>query len=495
MSKISLPSGWREKTLESLISFALGGDWGEGEDYDNPDYVAVRCIRASELKMWEEEKGRTAALRKIKKSSLEKRGLLEGDILVEVSGGGPEQPVGRTVLIDKAVLSQHTDAEKVCTNFFRLIRPAPEVFPKYLNYYLHEFYISGRIVAYQAGSNNLRNLKFKEYITISVPLPPFDEQKRIVTKIEELFSELDNGIKSLKTAHEQLKTYRQSLLKHAFEGKLTEQWRKENPSKLESLKHRHHESEVSKEELVSLSPLPTEWEYARLESFILGIEAGKSFKCDEREPSEEEIGVAKVSAVTWGEYDESESKTCTDLSKINEDYFIRKGDFLLSRANTIELVGACVIAKNVTKKIMLSDKTLRVSFSNLLQEYFLYWLRSPKGRDEIMNRSTGNQESMRNIGQNRIKSIIFPLCSAQEAEEIVRIVEQQEIQIQKLDQEITRELVRSETLRRSILKKAFSGQLVPQDLNDDPASELLTRIQTERETTKTQNSKKAREVK
>ncbi|XQF89918.1 restriction endonuclease subunit S [Pseudoalteromonas espejiana] len=69
---------------------------------------------------------------------------------------------------------------------------------------------------------------------IPIPLPPFNEQIRIVEKIEELFSELDKGIENLKTAKAQLSVYRQALLKHAFEGKLTEQWRASNADKLES---------------------------------------------------------------------------------------------------------------------------------------------------------------------------------------------------------------------------------------------------------------------
>ena len=128
------------------------------------------------------------------------------------------------------------------------------------------------------------------------------------------------------------------------------------------------------------------------------LRAGKSFKCLETEPSTDQVGVAKVSAVTWGEYDETESKTCLDADKINENLFIREGDFLLSRANTIELVGASVIAKTVTKRIMLSDKTLRIHFTLEDHRFFLYYLRSPYGRTEIEARSTGNQESMRNIG-------------------------------------------------------------------------------------------------
>src|SRR5690606_28033908 len=127
----------------------------------------------------------------------------------------------------------------------------------------------------------------------------------------------------------------------------------------------------------------------------------------------------KVSAVTWGEYDEGESKTCIDPEKVNPGYFIRPGDFLLSRANTIELVGACVIARKVTQRVMLSDKTLRLDIDDALKPFFLHYLRSRQGRREIEKRSTGNQESMRNIGQDRIRSIIVPECSLPEQQEIV----------------------------------------------------------------------------
>ena len=216
---------------------------------------------------------------------------------------------------------------------------------------------------------------------------------------------------------------------------------------------------------------------------IDAIGAGASFKCDEREPSANEIGVAKVSAVTWGEYDESESKTCIDAAKENDAYLILGGDFILSRANTIDLVGACVIARKVTKKIMLSDKTLRIKFDGFSQEYFLQFLRSRFGRKQIMLLSTGNQESMRNIGQDRIRSIVVPVCSNEEAEAVMEALASKLSEVDQLDQTLTTSLQQSEALRQSILKKAFSGQLVAQDTNDEPAAALLARIKAERATT------------
>ena len=91
-----------------------------------------------------------------------------------------------------------------------------------------------------------------------------------------------------------------------------------------------------------------------MDTVLAYIEAGKSFGCTERPPLDNEVGVLKVSAVTWGEFDESESKTCNDRKLINPDIQVKVGDFLLSRANTIELVGACVIVKKISSNIMNS---------------------------------------------------------------------------------------------------------------------------------------------
>lgn len=311
----------------------------------------------------------------------------------------------------------------------------------------------------------------------SIPLPPLNEQNRIVAKIEELFSELDMGLENLNKARELLKGYRQTLLKNAFEGNLTKKWRHKNlpsiSSKPKNLTDQNHE-------ITTLPLLPLDWEYAFLGQLIRCIEAGKSFKCAEREPTLHEVGVAKVSAVTWGEYDESESKTCNDPNKINSKFYIKEGDFLFSRANTIDLVGACVIVKQVKKNIMLSDKTLRIKFNIANPTYILWYLRSITGRNEIMKHSTGNQDSMRNIGQERIRSILLPMCSEDEQLEIIRILNEKLLGIENLERKINNELQRSQSLRQNILKKAFSGELVTHDTNDEPASVLLDRIKSEK---------------
>ena len=285
---------------------------------------------------------------------------------------------------------------------------------------------------------------------LEVKLPPLPIQRAIVAKIEELFSSLDSCIADLKKAQEQLVIYRQAVLKKAFEG---------------------------------------DYEIVELREVIKKIEAGKSFRCDERPPNQGEVGIVKVSALTWGNFQEDESKTVTDSSKINPKYFIEKGDFLLSRANTIELVGNSVIVKNITKTLMLSDKSLRIIFKqNINPFYALRYLNSVNGKKQIQLLSTGNQDSMRNIGQERIKQITLPLPNQKEQHQIVRELESRPSVCDKVEESIAESLKKAEALRQSILKKAFEGKLLNEDevakckleRDYEPASVLLERIKEEK---------------
>ncbi|MDZ7842159.1 MAG: restriction endonuclease subunit S [Gammaproteobacteria bacterium] len=225
--------------------------------------------------------------------------------------------------------------------------------------------------------------------------------------------------------------------------------------------------------------LPVSWLSMPIGSFISSIDTGKSYKCEEKPPEEGEYGLVKISAVTWKEYNENESKTCTRPDLVNENYLIRAGDFLISRANTLELVGAPVIAEGVTRKIMLSDKVLRLNFQWVNQRFVLYYLWSDVGRKEIEKRATGNQLSMRNIGQDRIRAIPIPIPSVAEQQEIVSRVEAGLSKADEMIGEVDTTLEREKSLRQSILKRAFEGKLVPQDPNDEPASVLLERIRQE----------------
>ena len=166
--------------------------------------------------------------------------------------------------------------------------------------------------------------------------------------------------------------------------------------------------------------IPKSWCWCRLGNFIQSIDAGKSFKCDEHPPMQNECGIIKVSAVTWESFKQEESKTCFSTDQWIRDYAIQPGDFLICRANTAALVGGCVIVEKISKKLMLSDKVLRLRFFNSVNKlYILYMLRSPFVRTQLNAAASGTSESMKNISQDTIKRLLIPLPSLEEQYRIV----------------------------------------------------------------------------
>jgi type I restriction enzyme S subunit len=206
------------------------------------------------------------------------------------------------------------------------------------------------------------------------------------------------------------------------------------------------------------------WPIVSLGELIASIEAGASFRCRETPPEADEVGVAKVSAVSWGRYDENESKTCLNASRIDPSLLIQKGDFLISRANTVQLVGACVIAERVTKQVMLSDKTLRIQLTDpSLKPWVLHYLRSREGRNQIEALCTGNQESMRNISQKSIRQIQLPLAPAEERDRVIAFLDQQLTRLQASVEIFGTIQAKLKQARASILKAAVEGRVITSD--------------------------------
>jgi type I restriction enzyme S subunit len=346
---------------------------------------------------------------------LDRFGLKPQDVLV-CEGGEP----GRA-----AVWNGHLPDLKYQKAIHRVRFKQPYE-PHLLVYLLELLNQTGGLERRFTGST-IKHFTREAFVQLPVPVPPLPEQRRIVAEIEKQFTRLAAGVAALKRVQTGLKRYRAAVLKAACEGKL----------------------------------IPTEanaWKDATLRDAILGIEAGKSFRCDERPPTPAEIGVVKVSAVTWGTYNELESKTCQDHDRVVERYLVSPGDFLFSRANTIELIGACVIAQKVTLPVMLSDKILRFRFSSGVDpKWVLYWLRSEFGRSEIERLATGNQESMRNIGQERIRQITIRLPPLEEQTRIVAEVEQRMSVVEEVEAMVSANVHRATRLRQSILQQAFAG--------------------------------------
>ena len=350
-------------------------------------------------------------------------------------------------------VSQFTDNELIASSEWIIIRNN-HINANYLMYcfqskYFREFMLSN--VSGVGGS--LMRAQPKYVQTYPIPLPPLSEQQRIVERIEEFFAKLDEAKERLQEVADSFAVRKAAILHKAFTGELTKQWRRENGVSDES------------------------WEEITWGSFIEKIEAGKNWNALGRPPENGEFGVVKVSAVTWGEFLEDESKTCTEESQWNEEKRISVGDFLFSRANTIQLVGNCVIVKDVKRKLMLSDKILRFSFSERVYDSFALWYtRTSSYRKQIESVASGNQDGMRNISQNNMKTIIFPLPTLPEQHEIVRFIDDLLARERAAQQAAEQALASIDLMKKSILARAFRGELGTNKASEASALELLRQV-------------------
>ena len=363
-------------------------------------------------------------------------------------------------------------------------------------------------------------------------LPPLNEQKRIVAKIEELFSELDAGVSSLKQARTQLGIYRQALLKQAFEGKLTAQWRRDHPDQLESpeklLTRIQQERETryqtnlqtwqtaleeweangkegkkltkprslqdpqlfSTEEANELPAIPNSWCFLRLDA-IAQIGTGMSVSRNRTFTDPTEVPYLRVANVQRGELKLDEIKTMKIEKNRLQDLKICHNDLLFNEGGDIDKLGRGWVWKSQVENCVTQNHVFRGNLYSkdlTVPEFVSHWANA-FGQDFFFKggKQTTNLAS---ISKSTLSSLPVPVPPGSEQIEILRLLEEQFTAIEQNEREIDASLQRAEALRQSILKRAFSGQLVEQDPSDEPATELLKRIQQERSEREAQAPKK-----
>jgi type I restriction enzyme S subunit len=193
--------GWVATSLSEVVEHSIGGVWG-GES--GTDEVEVTVVRSTEFTKRGFLNFETGVPRSIKSSQLKSRELKPGDILLEKSGGGPDQPVGRVVFVTEAIPEKF-----VCSNFVQLIRPNSEqIEPLLLFHIMWQWHAINRTLEFQAQTTGIRNLRTPDYLQQEINLPPLPEQKRIV----DLISSVDSYIESLQQQLDSAKRSRNAVL-------------------------------------------------------------------------------------------------------------------------------------------------------------------------------------------------------------------------------------------------------------------------------------------
>lgn len=347
---------------------------------------------------------------------------------------------------------------------FHVLRPVDGIAPKYLY-----FFVSSKIFRMNAehnmtGAVGQRRVPTTYFSQADMPLPPSAEQLRIVGKIEELFSELSAGVANLKKAQAQLTVYRQALLKHAFEGKLTAEWR--------SI---HRPVATVRSEI----PHPLEsWRFTTLGNLTEYITSGSR---------------------GWAEYYADSGPIFIRAANLNRDRLdlsevafvnlpvgvegtrtqTRLGDVFVTITGA-NVTKAGYLDREIGEAYVSQHVALCRPIDPTISEYlYLYIISNAGGRRDLEKAAYGAGKPGLNL--DNLRTLQIPMPTRAEMPEIVAAIRSQLSEIDALEADIDQNLQRAEALRQSILKKAFAGELVPQDPADETADALLARIRAERE--------------
>jgi len=288
--------------------------------------------------------------------------------------------------------------------------------------------------------------------------PSLEVQHHIVSKIEELFSELDKGIESLQKAKVQLKTYRQAVLKAAFEGKLTEWWRiSKQQFDLIDLK-----DSFSEQEMDYFGEIPNEWKYLRSKSIIKTINNGYTPKVNFLSQDHGDIPFIKVYNLNFdGSFNFAKKPTFIP-NKIHRNDLKRSitypGDVLINIVGPplgkVSIVSKQYPEWNINQAIvMLRPNEL------ILNKYLSYYLQNPATIRwlESTSKATAGQY---NIKVTTCREIPIAYCPVEEQKAVVQEIESRLSVCDHIEKSIDEQLLQAEALKQSILKKAFEGRLV-----------------------------------
>ena len=303
--------------------------------------------------------------------------------------------------------------------------------PKYLYYHLLcNWRSKNQDKQFGSATNYIRMANFTDY---ELPIPPKVIQDVIVSKIEELLSELDKGIENLSTAQQQMKIYRQSVLKWAFEGKLTN-------------------------ENVKDGELPKGWKMSNMGDVIEKPKYGSSKKCEYETKG---IGVLRIPNIVKGVVDSNDLKFAKFDEQEIETYSLKEGDILTIRSNgSVDIVGKCALITKKDEGFLYAGYLilLRPKQKLIVPKYLINILSSINLRNQIEGKAKSTS-GVNNINSEELAGLLISLPPIEEQHTVIQEIESRLSVADKMEESIMQSLQQAEALRQSILKKAFEGRL------------------------------------
>ncbi|MBD2072098.1 restriction endonuclease subunit S [Leptolyngbya sp. FACHB-671] len=465
-----LPHGWEWVRLGEIGESNIGLTYAPSDISD----TGTPVLRSNNI---QNGKLDLTDLKRVNKDIKENVLVQKGDLLI-CARNGSKALVGKTALI--------TDlSEDMAFGAFMAIFRSR--FNEFLLYFINSPLF--RRMIDEVNTMTINQITQGNLKSTICPLPPLAEQHRIVAKIDRLMARCNELEKlraernekritihtaacdrlltakesndfstawrfimrhfgELSSVKENVAELRKAILQLAVMGKLVPQDPNDEPAsellraisaekeqlvKEGTIKQPKPLPEVKPEEVPY--QLPKGWEWTRLGDVSLYSDSGWSPQCLSEPRSGQEWGVLKVSAVSWGEFRPEENKALPRDKEAKPEYEVRVGDFLLSRANTQELVARSVIVKETPDRLMMSDKIVRFTLSQKVEKTFINFANLSRfARDYYARNASGTSSSMKNISREVMNNLPIPLPPPAEQRRIVTKIERLMAFCDELDQ-------------------------------------------------------------
>jgi type I restriction enzyme S subunit len=382
----------------------------------------------------------------------------------------------------------------------------PSLFSHYLNSSFGRSWI-GSVVSQQVGQANVNSTKLR---ALELPVPPLAEQRRIVAKLDDLLAKSRRAKAALAAIPPLLERFRQSVLAAAFRGDLTAEWRAKHPDvePAEALLRRiraerrakWEEAELAKLRAKGKAPtddrwkeryrepepvdasglpeLPAGWAWAGLDE--LSLVAGGLTKNDSKRSGGEEVPLVSVAALQLRRVDLSAISSIRLAPEDGDKGELERNDVLIVEGNgSLSHIGRVALWDVDLPKARHQNHLIRVRPILVSPGFLMEWLASPRGRARIIDLAT-SATGLYTLSISKVERIQVPLPPLDEQVEILRAVREALGAADSVGKLFAASHDDLAQLDAALLAKAFRGELVPQDPNDEPASVLLDRLRAER---------------
>lgn len=432
-----LPENWCWTRIGMVSNFERGITFPAAAKEAAPTEDNIPCLRTANVQENLEIDDMIYVNRDFMKGNIAKL-VRENDIIV--SSANSRELVGKSSLVT------HIPFPMTFGGFVLNIR-AKEMSSKYLFYFLRHEFLAGKFIGESSQTTNIANINTTTLGNYEIPLPPLPEQQRIVDRIESLFAKLDEAKEKAQAVLDSFETRKAAILHKAFTGELTAKWREEHGVGMES------------------------WEKKSVGELCISLKYGTAKKSD----ASGNVVVLRMGNLQQGEIDWSDLAYSNDPDDI-EKYKLFPGDVLFNRTNSAALVGKTAIYRGEHPAIY-AGYLIKLDYDHdkIIGDYLNYALNTLDAK-KYCNSVKTDGVNQSNINAKKIGAYSFNVPSIPEQEKIVSVIQKLLSKEQQTKEAAEIVLDQIELMKKSILARAFRGELGTNDPSEESAVELLKEI-------------------